>query len=85
MFFIDQRLDSSANVVANSPDAFNGLPLRVVQWPVIAAHAWHVRTLVAAPHRNQELRLGAEFSGELLRASTTQVNAFSRITATTSG
>jgi len=48
---------------------------RRFQWPVVAARAWHVRALVATPHRNQELRLGGQFTGELLRARTTQVPA----------
>ena len=73
-FLNDQRLHASANVVADSPNAFDGLTLRVVQWPVIAAHTRHVRTLVATPHRDQKLRLGGEFRGELLRASITEVN-----------
>jgi len=48
---------------------------RRFQWPVVAARAWHVRALVATPHRNQELRLGGQFTGELLRARITQVPA----------
>ena len=40
----DQGLDPSANVVANSPNAFDGLTLRVVQRPVNAAHPGRMDT-----------------------------------------
>ena len=50
VFLNDQGLHSSANVVANSPDAFNGLALRIFQRPVIPAYPWDIRTFVAAAH-----------------------------------
>jgi hypothetical protein len=53
----DQRLDAIQDVVTDRPDPLGRLPLRVVERPVDAQRAWHYRTLVATPHRDEHLRL----------------------------
>lgn len=62
-FRLKQRCHPPANLLADRTHLLDRLSLRVGQWPVLAAHARHMRTRLAASHRNQHRRT----PGELLR------------------
>ena len=63
------------DLVADALNDLGGLPSGIVDRPIVSLDSRHVGTFVAAPHRDQQLCLRREFSGELLGAGTTQVNA----------
>jgi hypothetical protein len=75
-FGIDERFDSPPDVVLDFSDPRERLALRVLKWPIISPKTRHERTLVATPHRDQQLCLGRQFGRQLLRARFRQVKPF---------
>jgi hypothetical protein len=70
----DQRLNSRADVIADRPHTLDR-SLRIVERPVIAPQAGHVRALVAASHRDQELCTRGQLRCQLLGAHITKVDS----------
>src|SRR5262249_25951107 len=63
------------HVVADLADAREGLPLGILEGPIVSTEAGDDRALLAAAHGDQHLGAASELVGELLGRSIAEVDA----------